>query len=171
VTKVQRQHGMAVNFGILYGRPKEPNMSERKYNLTLTEEHAGILVAALDLYARIGIGQFEVVAEVYDPGRNLEARDAIHTLLLAAKEEAGHPRNGSHGIHNSKVDDRFRASFDLKQVIQNRVAWDKNPKGGIQVQYDEPNRTAETFPLATIEKVVDQALGPELLGPEFSDPK
>lgn len=128
-------------------------MTERKYNLTLTEEQAGILTDALDLFVRIGIGQFEEVAQVYDPARKLEAWEGVHTLLLAAKEHAGLPRNGGPGIHNSKVPDRFRAAFDLKQVVRNRVAWDKNPKGGIQVQFDEPNRTSELTPLATIAEV------------------
>lgn len=126
-------------------------MTERKYNLTLTEEQAGVLTDALDLFVRIGIGQFEVVVEVYDPCG--ETRHNIKALLLAAKEHAGLPRNGGPGIHNSKVPDRFRAAFDLKQVVRNRVAWDKNPKGGIQVQFDEPNRTSELTPLATIAEV------------------
>jgi hypothetical protein len=156
MTKAQRQHGMTVNFGILYGKKEAPvSDNQRKYNLTITEEQAGILADALDLFARIGIGQFEEVLQVYDPAAKLAdiVRDTIRLGLNDAKMAAGHHANASHGIHNSKVPDRFRAAFDMKQVITNRVAWDRNPKGGIQVQFDEPSRTSELTQLATITEV------------------
>jgi len=153
MSKAQRQNGMATNFGILYGK-KESNVSdERKYNITVTETQAELLVCALDLYSRIGIGQFEEVASVYDPARKLENWDSIHTLLLAAKEEAGHPRNGSHGIMNPKVRDVFRAAYDLQQVIRHKVAWSRNPEGSILVHHDTPHQTSEKVPLATITEV------------------
>jgi len=137
-----------------------------KYNLTVTEEQARILTDALDLYSRIGIGQFEEVLQVYDRNLKLdeETRDRIRIGLDIAKREAGHPRSGSHGIHNEKVDDRFRAAYDLQQVVRNRLAWDRNPKGGIQVQFDEP-RAISQMRLATIEKVkppvIDEEFQPE----------
>ena len=39
----------------------------KTYTLTLSEEQAQLLVKALDLYSRIGIGQFEEILDVYDP--------------------------------------------------------------------------------------------------------
>ena len=150
-----RQDMMNVNFGVIYGKTETPIMSERKYNLTVTEEQAGVLADALDLFARIGIGQFEEILQVYDPAAKLplEVREGIRALLDATKEVAGHPRSGSYGIHNSKVPDRFRVAYDMKQVVQHRVAWDRNPKGGIQVQYDEPDRTSELAQLATLTEI------------------
>jgi hypothetical protein len=130
-----------------------------KYNLTLTEKQAGVLIDALDLYTRIGLGQFEEVVQVYDRNLKLdhETRDRIKSLLDAAKREAGHPSNGSYGIHNEKVDDVFRAAFDIKQVVRNKLAWDRNPKGGIQVQFDKPDPISQ-MGLPTIEKssVIDE---------------
>jgi len=126
-------------------------MTERKYNLTLTEQQAGILCDALDLYARIGIGQFEEILHIFNFTKVApEHRDTVEILLLSAKEEIGLPKNGSHGIHHPEVNDKFRAAFDLKQVVRNKVAWDRNPAGGIQVQFDTPNQTSEETPLATI---------------------
>lgn len=124
-----------------------------KYTLTVTEDQARIIHDALDLYTRIGIGQFENVLEVYDRGCRLkpEQRHAIRESLLCAKTAAGHPRNGSWGIHHVKVADRFRSAYDIQQVVRHQIAWDHNPKGGIQVQFDRPQQTSDS-PLPTITK-------------------
>jgi hypothetical protein len=49
-------------------------------------------------------------------------RDVIDGLLHEARnvliQEPGHPRNGSWGIHNPKVDDTCREAFDIIQVIR-----------------------------------------------------
>ena len=126
-------------------------MKDQKYTLTLNKKQADILIAALDLYTRIGIGQFEEILSVYDRGLQLAdvTREGMRNGLDFVKQLAGHPPNGSHGIHNQAVDDNFRVSYDLKQVIRNRIAWDREPKGGMQVDFDEPRATGKE-PLATI---------------------
>lgn len=131
---------------------------ERKYNITVTESQANILVRALDLFSRIGIGQFENVVEVYNHDFRLDAvkQERIRLCLQWAKEEAGHPANGSYGIHNKAVSNDFRAAYDLQQVIRHRIAWDRRPEGGIQVNFDEP-RSISGLPLAQMTKVADGA--------------
>jgi len=122
------------------------------YTLTLNEKQAEVLVAALDLYTRIGIGQFEEIVNVYDRAAKLPLviRDGMRNGLNFAKQLVGHPKNGSYGIHHPDVDDDFRASYDLKQVIRHRLAWDRAPKGGVQVDFDEPWAISKES-LATIE--------------------
>lgn len=122
------------------------------YNLNLSQKQAEILIRALDLYSRIGIGQFEEVLNVYDHGLKLDhfQREQIRKALNAAKAEAGHPANGSYGIHNPEVRDEFRTAYDIQQVVHNRLALVRNPKGGITVDFDEP-RQIGTEPLAKIE--------------------
>lgn len=124
-----------------------------KYNLTLNEKQAEILIAALDLYSRIGIGQFEDVLNVYDRNLKLdyEVREQLRRDLNKAKIAAGHPPNGSYGIHNPEVRDEFRTAFDIQQVVRHRIAWDRKPEGGIQVNFDTP-RQIGTEPLAEISK-------------------
>lgn len=124
---------------------------KRTYTLTMSEEQASLLVRALDLYSRIGIGQFEEVLEVYDHRmrRSLEVREEIRAALKSAKMAAGHPSNGSFGINNQEVADEFRAAYDLQQVVRHRLAYDRRPEGGIQVCFDEPRQLSEQ-PLATI---------------------
>ena len=49
-------------------------------------------------------------------------RENIDTQLTAARnlliQEPSHPRNGSWGIHNEKVDETCREAYDLIQVIR-----------------------------------------------------
>lgn len=134
-------------------------MTEKTYNLTLTEKQATVLTRALDLFSRIGIGQFEEVINIFrdehlsdpemTPERIDEARKHIdHVKFMLT----GHPANGSFGILNPRVSDDYRIAYDIQQVIRNRLAWDRRPEGGIQVQFDPPDQTSKTHPLATIKE-------------------
>jgi hypothetical protein len=130
-----------------------------KYKLTVSEQQAAIIANALDLFSRIGLGQFEEIMRVYD--RNhvvpLEAREQARNFLKAAKIEVGHTSNGSFGIHSPKVSDDFRAAYDLLQVIRHRLAWDRNPEGNRpQVDFDPPSPTS-ALPLAQISQVGNKA--------------
>ena len=49
------------------------------------------------------------------------------------------------------INDSFRVAWDLQQVIRYRLAWDRNPEGGIQVIFDEPLKSSQE-PLACIKK-------------------
>jgi hypothetical protein len=122
-----------------------------KYNLTLSQKQAEVLVRALDLYSRIGIGQFEEVLDVYDRELKLdyERRERFRVKLNQAKNEAGHPSNGSYGISSPEVRDEFRVSYDIQQVVRNKLALVRNPEGGITVDFDTP-RAIGKEPLATI---------------------
>ncbi len=126
-------------------------MTQKTYTLNMSEAQAQVVVRALDLYTRIGIGQFEEILRVYDPLS--ETWGSGHKFALEfikeIKAQAGHPMNGSHGIHNPKVRDDFRVAYDVQQVIRNRIAFDKNPEGGMTVDFDTP-RAISQLPLPTI---------------------
>lgn len=109
----------------------------KKYSLEVTEEHLQVLINALDLYTRVGIGQFEEVARVYMGLGNSNRQ--LEYYLTAAKVSVGHPKNGSFGIHNPNVRDEFRQAFDIKQVIRHRLAWDRSPQGGSGIDFFEPD--------------------------------
>lgn len=123
----------------------------KNYTLTVNERQAQIIAAALDLYSRIGIGQFEEVLQVYDPlaKLDLQTRERIRAGLNIAKVEAGHPTSGSYGITNSAVDDQFRVAYDVRQVVRHRLAFDRQPQGGMGVDFDTPHPTGAE-PLASI---------------------
>lgn len=138
------------------------------YLLKLTASQAQTLVHALDLYSRIGIGQFEQIAHLARMGmiRQREGVDQAGTAYEVAAEylnEAkraiiGFEPNASHGIHSPLVDDEFRVAWDLQKVIRHRLAWDRagcpakrDWAGGMMgVDYDSPH-PASKEPLATME--------------------
>lgn len=124
----------------------------KKYTLTLNENQMLLVRDALDLYSRIGIGQFEIISEVYAP---FERDELMRNGLNVAKKACGHPPNGSYSINNPTVNDRFRQAFDICQVVRNKVAWSRNPEGGIYVQFDTPRQLGEE-PLPTCEIVGDK---------------
>jgi len=53
---------------------------------------------------------------------------------------------------SEKIHDVFRIAWDLQQVIRHRLAWDRNPKGGIQVSFDDPLKSSRE-PLASIKRI------------------
>lgn len=120
----------------------------KTYTLTFTAQQADVLVRALDLYSRIGIGQFEEVASVYDHGLTLrvEQREKVVGCLMDAKNAAGHPSSGSYGIHNANVHDDFRVAYDIKQVVRRRMDWDRNPVGDLFVDFNVQRQTSQKAP-------------------------
>lgn len=124
----------------------------KRYTLTMSAEQASVIIRALDLYSRIGIGQFEEVARVYETSRDLSfmQEEDLKTCLINAKVAAGHPKNGSFGIHNIVVSDKFRVAWDLQQVVRHRMAYDTRPEGNpMNVHFDTPYQCSKE-PLATI---------------------
>ena len=113
--------------------------SDIKYTLTISPEHAQLLVRALDLFSRIGMGQFEKISSVYRT-LTIDQKTNLYNKLLEIKEIVGLPYNDHHGIHSPDIKDDFRQAFDMLQVIRHRLAWDKNPKGGFQVYFDTPEQ-------------------------------
>lgn len=125
-----------------------------KYNIVVDEQQARILVAALDLYSRIGIGQLTEVVRVY----NYEWKTPIPTVdrlvevMNEAKHVIGFGPGGSYGIHSPNVHDVFRRAFDIQCVIRHRLAFDRTPEGGFGVDFDTPRQIGE-LPLPTISHV------------------
>lgn len=110
----------------------------KKYQMELTEEQADIVVRALDLYTRIGIGQFDKMLEVFTGLGSGPRNPASESYINTVKEwETGQPPNGSFGIHSSVVRNEFRQAFDICQVVRHRLAHDRNP-GGHSVHHYEP---------------------------------
>jgi hypothetical protein len=113
-----------------------------KYQMTVSEKQAEILVRALDIFSRIGLGQFEEVLQVYDANLKLsyEQREQIRAGLVIAKGAAGHPPNGSYGIHNPEVREDFRAAFDVMQAVRHQLAQDKSHAFRGPVAQDTPHK-------------------------------
>lgn len=97
----------------------------RRYTIDVSEEQLGVITRALDVYARIGMGQLEVA--VYETVRDLfwKASDTetvwslVRTHLNEVKVYVwGHPPNGSYGIFSRDVPAECREAYDILQVCR-----------------------------------------------------
>lgn len=133
------------------------------------------LVYALDMHARLGIGQFRV-----------EEHPVISDILSAAWEKSGHSLQNklrwtllnarsvvmpelkggeghSYGIHSKSVSDEARVAWDLMQVVRNTASWHRHRAAGgtgatWQTNFDEPWRSsAQPLPTAEVNQSVPQA--------------
>jgi hypothetical protein len=125
--------------------PAEPDL-----HITLPAQTARIVVDALDMYSRIGLGQLDEIVSLGRFGLLTNAKgekpsadaleDAEYHLAQAKQALFGYAPNASHGIFSDKVAERFRTAWGALKAIRHRLAWDRTPTGGIQVSFDEPMR-------------------------------
>lgn len=128
------------------------------YELELSKEQAETTCQALDLYARVLNGQLDEVARVLEfiPGRK-QGRSEEARVLLALAKLALIPElsvNAHFGITGGS--DEAKVAYDVYQVIRHRLAWDKNPQGGFQVEYDKPLYCSGKEPAVIRKKDVEQ---------------
>lgn len=128
-------------------------MSENNYEIHLSEKAIYIIIQALDLYSRVGMGQLETVKDVLlksEKSREniLKNRDAIERLLDLVKEMAMELSPSSYqSIMSPEISDDFRTAYDMIQVLRNRLAWDREPKGGFTVDFDPLFQTSPDPPV------------------------
>lgn len=109
---------------------------------------AGLVQNALETYARIGLGQFEAIVSLARLGAltrsdgspiPIESQEAASVALASAKASLmGLGANVSKGIYGPHVGAEFRKAWEAHTALRHRLAWDRNPQGGIGVQFDEP---------------------------------
>jgi hypothetical protein len=179
--------------------------------LEVSNNQLQLIQKALDLYSRIGIGQFEVIKEhptfekhlhkefslgsgpfevgnqttrgeiveigpkgkwiktkgtwaygeeikkwadvdnieyTTDYTRYHSVRDSIDTMLVQPRnmlmQEPTHPRNGSWGIHNPKVDETCREAYDIIQVIRHEFWKQDKTRSNITVDSNVMLRTKDS---------------------------
>lgn len=118
-----------------------------KYQLTLNERQLEVINKALDFYSRMAAGQFGELLSWFSGFNWVKSPDAEDRESLEWLKErlTGLRRNAYRSIVTCP--EPARIAYDIYQVIRNRLAWDRNPKGGIQVSYDDPHQvSAETLP-------------------------
>lgn len=105
----------------------------KKYSLTVNENQIKILSNALDFYARIGIGQYEEIADFSFDRLNHDGkshwdnlkymlRESMRHMLNALKKlRHGLEPNQSFGISSNEVQPHFKVAYDLVQVIKNKL--------------------------------------------------
>ena len=117
----------------------------------LSEKQAQTLVDALDLYSRIRIGQLEMLTEMARMGEipHKEALSVSESIARAEQADVlmrevknlmtGLAMNASFGILGEKAPEAARVAWDMKKSIRHRLAWDRQPEGGMGVDFDDPS--------------------------------
>jgi len=146
-------------------------MTDKQYVLTLTETQAQVLIQALEVMARLGIGQFRdaldllPLKEIFPAGWH-EDMEAIGRILSKYMIGNVDGYRSSLGISHADTSPQAKSAWDMYQVIRHRLAWDRAYSDGIVaspdaprdwskmlgVHYDEPMRMGPE-PLATIERL------------------
>lgn len=87
-----------------------------------------------DIYSRLGQGQLKVIRDIYSNIKNLHIGSFVSVTDIFDKASKS---IGSYlPIH--EVDDKYKISYDLHQVIRHHLAWKRKPEGGIHVDFDKP---------------------------------
>lgn len=114
--------------------------SKEHYILTLTPEQEYIVEQALELLARLHIGQFERVAELLCDPRDTDyckRRDLARDLLrLAAIVVFGRSPINYPNMKGKSTEHEL--AWTIYSVLRYTRSWHENPEGGITVNYDEP---------------------------------
>ena len=143
-----------------------------EYNLKINEAQAQVLTDALNIYARLGMGQIYEILE--HPDLRQRMLDSLETygIMGYCREVCemlrrtifGLPANTYYSISNREISDRNRIAYDLLQVIRHRLVWDRagNPperdhKTMFGPIYDEPMHFSEEQPLPSIDRLDSQA--------------
>lgn len=126
-------------------------MSEPAYELSpLTAEQARVLAAALELYARIGMGQIEHLLEEIRfsglvtrpdgapvPAKDIERAEAlVYQVKQVLTQFAPNTSKGIAGPATPRV---AQIAYEMYKAIRHRLAWDRNPQGGLGVDFDDPH--------------------------------
>lgn len=117
-----------------------------KITIECNENHARIIQQALDLYSRLGMGQFDRIHELmtFDFAKKLDVRSEAEEILDNLKAlyfpELG-KGYGYHGIFSNNTPDQSKVAWDIIQVIRNKIAWHEKPEGGHTVSFGDPMKS------------------------------
>lgn len=92
-----------------------------QYILTLNQEQARAACTALELHARLGMGQFEEIHPLWMSRKGYDrevAADAIRMLKAAS----GVPQDGYLGSGSPEMPEAFKVSWDIYQVLRREIA-------------------------------------------------
>ncbi len=106
------------------------------YTLKLSKRQLETIQRAAELYMRVQMGQFPYIAEIFmgDPQVNIgELKDLLYAL---GRSPEGRKLQRQTRPHKADM------AYDIYQVIRHKLAWERNPKGGMTVDFDTPMCTS-----------------------------
>lgn len=138
--------------------------SEATFQIVLSEGQVEAVVEALELYARLGIGQVEELAALLTEGRlpmfgsnagDNERRkvpraltDDVKESLYDIKEKLGYPCNGSHGISHPHNHINVSRCYEVLRVVRKPLVTFQQPhsklrmvdRDGLVVRYTDDQK-------------------------------
>lgn len=112
--------------------------------ITLNETQARVIMEALELFARINIGQIDAISTVFLFRKKWDW-DQFHYYENGLKRVL-FPQlttNESYGIYSSEAGERAQVAWDIHQVIRHDLSWFLHPGGGMTVNFHEPMKTSK----------------------------
>lgn len=141
-------------------------MSTNKYVLEITKEHLEALLPAIDMAARLHIGQLGMVSEylvfnVNTPNKvcHFDPTVMAHLGYIKHKFFKTSGLYAGYGIHSEEVNESARLMLDVHDVIRHKLAWEAagNPpsrrRDMYQVYYDPVRQLSEAAPLPKLVNV------------------
>lgn len=109
------------------------------YKLTVSKEQLKVIEKALDFYSRIGCGQLEEAAlPEFLSYVSPEDLGILRQVLYDLKPFACGLNSGHYGPLHETINEKFKIAYDMHKLFRHHLAWEENPKGGIEVCYDNP---------------------------------
>ena len=127
-----------------------------KFVLELDLVQTRVIIAALDLYARVGMESPEAVAGVMRD-LNMAGANDIETIILAGKYAAlGHGGHGGRSIVSKQVPQACRIAYDIECAVRKVVAVSEGASPG-NVWLDGPifSTGCGEHPLAVVKQAID----------------
>lgn len=127
----------------------------KKYKITVTEAQMRTMERALDLYARIGMGQLDEIVYVQSVFCNRDSReiDLAREIVSCAKQVL-YPelsKGASYGIMAHEVSQEFKVAFDMRTGIKAILTRDHEAAKSGALIWGAHRMSDEHFP--TIETV------------------
>ena len=124
-----------------------PINAEPKVHITITIPQARAMVAALDIYMRLGLGQVQMISEMVADGSipiksglDQSEMDVIHNVAALCNEirrELGFLPGESYGVGNRAVSVEAHRAYEMEKVIQKVLVLHDDPTPTFRgVHYD-----------------------------------
>lgn len=108
-----------------------------KIKLEINKPQAHLIIQALDLYSRIGIGQFKTIIDhpTFMSRDRCDRSDELEILLTKARNiliGKEMPKNASYGIRHKDVHRSSGEAYDMLQIIRHEI-WKNDPNRNMAV--------------------------------------
>jgi hypothetical protein len=124
-------------------------MTEKLYNLQITEKQAKVLMEATDLLQRVQLGQWKEIEDSLPLKKPIDYEQLHNDLRLIGSILSNHMLDGidggasSLGIGHPSLPESNGILYDLYKVIAHKLCWERAVEKGIIESEDSPRKFME----------------------------